>query len=224
MPDTELPKSDMQLLSNVNILTFRKILLRYWVNDHAWLRAILSNFYQVDDALYRSNHPSPRRLSHLQRRGIQSVLSLRGGASNTPNILERGACARLGLDLRFIRMRTGVLAPPETLLELIEQLRTMPKPMLVHCKSGADRTGLAVTLYLHVLKNIPLDQARRALSWRYAHWKWGQAGIIHALLDTYAADHITTGVDFEKWVTSHYNPDAITAAYHGLHRAKAPSA
>ena len=220
----EIPKSDIPVLSRADLPTFKKILLRYWIKDHAWLRAIIPNFYQVDELLYRSNHPSPRRLSHLKRLGIRSVLSLRGSGKNTPSILERNACERLGLELKFIRMRTGVLLSPNTLLDLLNELRTMPKPMLVHCKSGADRTGLAVTLYLHVLKNMPLDQARRALSWRYAHWKWGQAGIIHALLDTYAADHIATGINFERWVATQYDPDKITTIYQGTHRAKAPLA
>ena len=85
----------------------------------------------------------------------------------------------------------------------------MPKPMLVHCKSGSDRTGLAVTLYLHVIKGQPLDEARRALSWKYGHWSFGSAGVVHRLLDAYAAAHAATGIGFEDWVRQDYDAVAL---------------
>ncbi len=187
-----------------------RVFFRYWVHDHAWVRVFVWNFYKVDDALYRANHPGFRVLSRARDLGIRSVLSLRGDAQNTPNIIEREACDRLGLELRFIRMRTSVLPQRDVLLELIALLRDMPKPLLVHCKSGADRTGLAVTLYLHVVRGRPLSEARKALSWRYAHFSWGKAGIVSRMLDAYEADNRETGIGFEEWAATRYDPAAIT--------------
>jgi hypothetical protein len=89
-----------------------RVLFRYWVRDHAWVRLLVWNFYKVDDALYRANHPGFRVLSRARDLGVRSVLSLRGDAQNTPNIIEKEACDRLGLELRFIRMRTSILPPP----------------------------------------------------------------------------------------------------------------
>jgi Protein tyrosine/serine phosphatase len=136
-------------------------------------------------------------------------LTLRGEALNPPNVIERRAASHLGLDLRFVALRAMVLPPPERLLRLIDLLRTMPKPMLVHCKSGSDRTGLAVTLYLHVIKGQPLDEARRALSWKYGHWSFGSASVVHRLLDAYAAAHTATGIGFEDWVRQDYDAAAL---------------
>jgi len=192
-----------------------RILFRYWVRDHAWVRVFVWNFYRVDEDLYRSNHPGFRALSRAKRLGIRSVLSLRGDANNTPNIIERNACNRLGMELRFVRMRTAALPPAAVLSELMGLLREMPKPILVHCKSGADRTGLAVTLYLHVVKGLPLSQARRALSWRYAHFSWGKAGIVNRLLDAYDKENRETGIDFEEWVRTRYDPVALGQAASG---------
>lgn len=190
--------------------TWRSTLRGYWLRDHAWLRALLPNFHKVDADLYRSNHPGLRLLRRAQGLGVRSVLSLRGDAENTPNILERDACRRLGLELRFLRLRSVALPPRETLLQLLEHLRDMPKPMLVHCKSGADRTGLAVTLYLHVIKGLPLPEARRALGWKYAHFSFGKAGIVHRMLDAYEADHQATGIGFEEWAATRYDPAALS--------------
>lgn len=192
-------------------MTLYNRVVGYWWRDHAWVRSLVSNFYKVDADLYRANHPGYRRLARAKALGIRSVLSLRGDAYNTPNILERDSCARLGLDLRFLRLRTSELPSTDTLLELVRLLRDMPKPMLVHCKSGADRTGLAVTIYLHVIKGLPLSEARKALNWRYAHFPWGKAGIAGRMLDAYDRDRRETRATFEEWVRSNYDPSAITA-------------
>jgi hypothetical protein len=51
-----------------------------------------------------------------------------------------------------------------------------------------------VTIYLHVMKGVPLAEARRALGWQYAHASWGKAGIVHEVLDAYARDAAETGI------------------------------
>jgi protein tyrosine/serine phosphatase len=183
---------------------------RYWVADHALLRAVIPNFYKVDADLYRSNHPGYRRLKQARDLGIKSVLSLRGDPDASPNRREQAACEELGLELRFIRLRTGKLPQRETLLELLDLFREMPKPMLVHCKSGADRTGLAVTLYRHVIKGEPLETARKSLHWSYGHLSFGRAGAVHRILDAYAQANERSGVTFEDWLRESY--DAVQLA------------
>lgn len=190
-------------------LTQGQILRDYWIADHAALRALVSNFYKVDDDLYRSNHPHVRHLRRAHALGIRSVLSLRGDKRGVPQVIERSACADLGLEFRIVPMRSTVLPKPAALLDLLASLREMPKPMLVHCKSGADRTGLAVTLYLHVIRGVPLDRARQALHWRFAHLRWTRAGIVHRLLDAYDRDAKASGIGFEDWVRTRYVRDAL---------------
>jgi protein tyrosine phosphatase (PTP) superfamily phosphohydrolase (DUF442 family) len=186
---------------------------RYWIVDHAWVRLIVPNVYRVDADLWRANQPGRRRLSRLKSRGVRSVLCLRGDNNSAPAIMEKRAAADLGLPLRFVRMRTYKLPKAEVLLEALSLLRSLPKPMLVHCKSGADRTGLMVTLYLHVLRGVPLQEARRALSWRYGHLHWNRAGIVHELLNAYEREHIGSGIGFEEWVAAHYDPERLTEAF-----------
>lgn len=196
-------------------LSWRRILVGYYWRDHAFVRAIYPNWHRVDADLYRSAHPNRRQLRRARDLGVKSILSLRGDAENTPNLLERRAAEALGLDLRAIPLRAHALPPRRMLLALVEHLRDMPKPMLVHCKSGSDRTGLAVTLYLHLIQGKPLPHARRALSWVYGHWSFGSAGVVHRLLDAYAAAHAATGIAFEDWVRDAYDPAALMATDRG---------
>jgi protein tyrosine/serine phosphatase len=167
------------------------------------------NYHRVDADLFRSAHPSPRTLARAHADGVRAVLSLRGDADIAANIVERAACARLGLDLHSLAMSALNLPSPEMLLALVEMLRDVPKPVLVHCKSGADRTGLAVTLHLHVMRGVPIGEARRALALRYGHWHLGRAGIVHRLLDAYARDAADGGMGFETWARNRYDPAAL---------------
>jgi len=54
--------------------------------------------------------------------------------------------------------------------ELVALMKKAPKPLLVHCKAGADRTSLASALYLYALKHDP--DADRAISIIYGHFPW----------------------------------------------------
>lgn len=190
-----------------------RIWWRYWVVDHAWVRTLVPNLYRIDADVWRSNQPGRRRLRRLKSMGLRSILSLRGDSDDAASVVEKSAAEEVGIPLHFVRMRAHKLPRPEVLLDAIEKIRTLPKPLLIHCKSGADRTGLMIVIYLHVMKGVPLSQARRALSWRYAHASWGRAGIVHELLDTYAMDAEESGVGFEDWVRTRYDPDAVTERF-----------
>lgn len=190
-------------------LSGAKRLRLYWWKDHGWLRGLWTNFHKLDDDVWRHNHPSPARLARLKAMGAASVLSLRGGYA-PPSLIEARACADLGLEFRALELRAFALARPEVLLDLLAALREMPKPLVIHCKSGSDRTGLAATLYLHVIKGVPLAEARRQLALRFIHVPWTRAGIVNAMLDAYAETHAATGIGFEEWVKTAYDPVALT--------------
>ena len=51
---------------------------------------------------------------------------------------------------------------------LVALMRSVPKPVLIHCLSGADRTGLASAL---LLADLDHDEkaAERQISFRYGH-------------------------------------------------------
>lgn len=192
-----------------------RLLRDYWLKDHAWVRILVPNFYRVDDDLYRANHPGYRRLRIARDLGVRSVLSLRGDRATAPTLVEREACNALGLELRFVRLWTTRLVEGDVLLDLVAKLRDMPKPMLVHCKSGADRTGLAVTLYRHVIRGEPIAEARTSLHWAFGHLPLGKAGVVHRMLDAYEADHDRTGIPFEEWAATCYDPRALVAQAKG---------
>lgn len=180
-----------------------------WLNfhlfDHAYLRWSWTNFDRVAEGVYRSNHPGPRRLARYKRMGIRAVLNLRGDDGLAPWLLEEEACRRLGLDLRVAKIYARKPATRAELIRLIETMRAMPRPFVMHCKSGADRAGLAAALYAHVVDGQSLAEARRHLHWRYVHLRSSRTGIVDHILDMYEARAAEQPIGLEEWIRTEYS-------------------
>jgi protein tyrosine/serine phosphatase len=181
--------------------------------DHAILRTVWTNQAQVAPGVLRSNHPTRARLARLKRQGLVSVLSLRGSDPTAHNETERLWCADLGLKLHTVAMQDRRAPSVQTLTELIRQFRAVEKPVLIHCKAGADRAGMASAIWLMVMEGVPLARARRMLTWRHWHLARSRAGALGAVFDAYAADGAEAAMPFETWVATRYDPDAVDAAF-----------
>lgn len=125
----------------------------------------------VPGQVYRSAQPTPARLDEFARAyGIKAVLNLRGGAPGAAWYdRERDETGKLGLTLIDFPMSDHEVlsqARTETLLSI---LRSAPKPLLIHCKAGSDRTGLASAIYLGLVAGRSEHVAEDQLSIRYGH-------------------------------------------------------
>lgn len=191
-------------------------LAEWWhfhMTDHGILRAVWSNFAEVAPGVWRSNQPSATRLARYRAKGLHSILNLRGESENSFSVIERDACDRLGIQLTALRMRAHHLPDRARLLELRDALAAQEKPFLIHCKSGADRTGFAAALYLLLFTKQPVATAKRQLHWRYMHFAFTRSGILDHFLDTYARAQADTGIGFLDWVKTVYDPEIVTRSF-----------
>jgi len=117
----------------------------------------LENCYKVSDELYRCEQPNRKDASALHALGIRSILSLRNYHSNPPELKEAG------FTLLAEPMKAGKLTTDD-LVAALRQLRAAPKPVIVHCWHGSDRTGSIVAAYRIVFQNwtpaAALDELR----------------------------------------------------------------
>ncbi len=60
----------------------------------------------------------------------------------------------------------------EEMEQILAVIRAAPKPVLIHCQMGADRTGLVSALYLYSIKEKSAAEAGRELSMRYGHFPY----------------------------------------------------
>ncbi len=193
----------------------------YWT-DHGVLRGLWHNFSMIAPGAYRSNHPDHKRFAAYAAQGIKTILNLRGVGKGAPYVLEAESCAAVGLNLVSVQLSARRAPKKVNLLELFEAFETMQRPFLIHCKSGADRTGLAGALYLMTQEGVPLEQARRQLSFRYLHIKRSSTGILDHFLDTYAARNAQSPIDIITWVKTEYDQDALTESFAAKRAALKP--
>lgn len=181
--------------------------------DHAILRVLWTNFHAVrPGVLYRSNHPTPARLARYARRyGIRTLINLRGQCGNGSDALAREAAERLGIDFVDAPLRSRQAPTRAGVLHLLDVFRTMRAPALVHCKSGADRAGLAAGVFL-LDNGGSAAEAMRQLSWRFGHIPGSPAGIAGAFLRLFAAQG-EGRMPFTEWVRTKYDPAALTDAF-----------
>lgn len=179
----------------------RALFYQRWF-DHGVLRILWTNMFQIAPTVWRSNHPTPSRFDKLAAQGIRTIVSLRGSTTAPWALLEQEACTRVGITLETVALRSRAAPQKEELQRLILLFENVEKPMLIHCKSGADRAGLASAIYLIVIKGLPVAEARKMLSFRYLHLRWSKAGVLDLLLDEFASSGQN---HFETWLSEDYD-------------------
>lgn len=184
--------------------------------DHEILRIPWTNEYQIAPGVFRSNQPTRARLESLKARGITRIINLRGDGTSAHHMSEKMMCAELGIDLITVQLNARKPPKRHRLLELIELLRTTERPFLMHCKSGADRTGLAAAVHLLVHENATIAEARRMFSTRYAHLRWTSTGVLDHILDVYEARQADGAIGFEDWVRTEYDDADIRRSFDAL--------
>jgi protein tyrosine/serine phosphatase len=182
--------------------------------DHAIFRLGLANFGTViPGKLYRSSHPTPMRLRKLARRyGVTTVINLRGATGTGSYHLSRDAAAKLGMAHHDLSLESRGAPHRDRILRLLDIYRALPGPALLHCKSGADRAGLAAGLCL-LFEGRSANDALRQLSWRYGHIRQARTGILDAFFLRYQRDG-EGRKPFLDWLDQDYDQAALRRDFH----------
>jgi protein tyrosine/serine phosphatase len=125
----------------------------------------------VPGEIYRSAQLTPDQMSgYISAYNIKSIINLRGENRGRPwydaEVKESDRLKVAHVDFRMSARHELSRAQAAALIALMEKAE---KPLLIHCKDGADRTGLASALYLAVLKKEGSKVAEAQLSLRYGH-------------------------------------------------------
>ncbi len=171
--------------------------------EHNFTNVIRQNFHRIDESAFRSSQPTTYQLRRIiKKHGIKTVLNLRGYERNSPlQALEEKVCADAGIKLVYIEAYSRKIPEVKTLEKFKEVFANIEYPVLIHCKSGADRAGLGSTRYLHYKKGVPLEHANQLKFWPYGHIKHARTGLIDTFVELYAtrsADAPHDPVEFAK--------------------------
>lgn len=188
--------------------------LMAWANmllvDHGVFRLAYLNRHRVGRGqVWRSAQPGPHQLARFRAEGVRTVISLRGGREHGSWPLQREACERHGLTLVEFVLRSREAPDRETILAAQRFFAGIEYPAVMHCKSGADRAGLAAALFLILHEGRPVREGMAQLSPRYGHFRFAKTGILDAFFARYLTEGEPRGLDFLTWVETVYDPEAL---------------
>jgi protein tyrosine phosphatase (PTP) superfamily phosphohydrolase (DUF442 family) len=181
--------------------------------DYGVVRLAYNNRHRVSKDVWRSAQPAPHHVRRLADRGIKTIVNLRGEQTFGTRWLEQQACARHGVKLVELALRSRAAPTRAQFKAMRDLLTSVEYPILVHCKSGADRAGLMSLMVRHVHDGVPISEARDQLSLRYGHFRNAETGVIDAVFDRYLEDAAKTGIEFWTWVDEVYDPDQINRSF-----------
>ena len=178
-----------------------------------YILGLTNNFHElVPGQVYRSGQPSAGELKEWSAKyGLKTVVNLRGSSSRPFYDAERRAAAEAGVRLINIRFSAIRLPPAPELRRLIEALETAERPILLHCRDGSDRAGVASVLAAMAVGGQDYETATSQLSARYLHFDEGPDAIA-GVLEKYEAhcreEGLSTGGwdEFKDWALHHYYP------------------
>lgn len=173
--------------------------------DHAIFRAIWTNFSEVvPGRVYRANHPMPFHLARFaRRRRLLTLVNLRGHRKCGSDALSREAAPRLGLAHVDMAFESRGAPHRDRILRFAGLYRDLAFPILMHCKSGADRAGLAAALVV-MFEGGTTTKALEQLSWRYGHFNRSRTGILDAFFWRYRTE-AEGRLPFLDWVRDEYD-------------------
>ena len=171
----------------------------------------------VPGRVYRCAQPSESDIRELVgEHGIRTIINLRGLArDDDPKadwyFTEARVNHELDVSQEDITFSASRLPPPAELRRLIDVLDHTEYPVLIHCKAGADRTGLTATAIRLLYTDDSLAVARHQLWPRYGHFRFGRTAAIDQFFDRYenwlAQEQETHSPDrFRRWATTIYSP------------------
>jgi len=169
----------------------------------------------------------------LQRRGIRALINLRG-----PNPkygwwrYENEVCGALGIAHIDVTLDSRHLPTREMLVSLIAAFDVAPKPFMVKCSGGQDRTSLAAALYL--IHRDGWSAAARAQAqfarWPYLHFPKAEQRWLRPFVAFAQAD--SGGKPIAEWIRTAYTPERLrdwleangfTGTFKGVFEKPAPA-
>lgn len=110
------------------------------------------NLYKVDEGMYRSEQPTAKGMFSLDSMGIKTLINLRQTHTDTKEAKKTSlALVRISMNA-FTISYTDIVVGMKAIMQA-------PKPLLVHCKHGSDRTGCIIAIYRIIKCNWTREEA-----------------------------------------------------------------
>lgn len=146
------------------------------------------NFHPIiPGEAYRSAQLDRDELEYyIKKYNIKSIVNLRGKNPDAPWYIEElEVSTEQNVKHYDIALSASCEPTDEEVRQLMEIFKSAPRPILIHCQGGADRSGLAAAMWKVMVDKEPKSEAGKQLSVLYGHIPMGKKK---------AMDHF-----FENW-------------------------
>lgn len=133
------------------------------------------NFHTVErNMCYRSKQLTAARLKkYSQKYNIKTIINLRGTKENKSWWTEEQEFAKNNnIKIIDIRLSADELPLKNDILNILNAFDSAQKPILIHCRRGADRTGMIAALWVLDKMGKNKKYAKAQLSLWYGHYKY----------------------------------------------------
>jgi protein tyrosine/serine phosphatase len=145
---------------------------------YAYKIAEENNFHQITKGeAYRSAQMARDELEHyINVYHIKSILNLRGKEPNERWYKEEIKVSAEKAVKHYDMFLSAYNEPTaEEVRILIGLIKSAPRPILIHCQAGADRSGLVAAMWKVIVDKESKSEAGKQLSILYGHWSLGPA-------------------------------------------------
>jgi tyrosine-protein phosphatase SIW14 len=118
----------------------------------------LPNFGSVAENLYRGGQPTSQGFNTLRAMGIGIIVNFRNDPEEIAT--EKREVESLGMKYVEIPWSANYAPQSATVLKLLDLIRANPDTKIfVHCRRGADRTGVMIASYRIAIEHKSVSQA-----------------------------------------------------------------
>lgn len=186
------------MYTNINTTTnIRKI--NYKSNEYSSIHKTkinpitIPNFHFVDETLLRGAKPTRGQLQELKDNGVKTIISFctnYNPQNPKAKVLPEEAnwANKLGINFYWMPFRSAenpLKQDIDTFFKVTDEARQNGERVFIHCRHGADRTGVFSAMYRLRNQNVKLSDVIRELM-KYGHDSNHNPNIIPFLIDYYA--------------------------------------
>ncbi len=137
---------------------------------YLFVAELRGNFYQIDKNAYRSgilrSHNMPY---YIEKHQIKTILNLQGSSKKPWYLNEIKLSKKYNIHHIDYKISNSDFCDHNKTSEIVQILKNSPKPILIHCVGGADRTSLVSALYEYAINHKSAEEAKKQFAWYYGH-------------------------------------------------------